>query len=106
MQASENLHKRGRYCRGDAHPGFPLLPGLMSVLYFTCYSDPYFWHRGSLEACRLRDLPVITASHIDALHEALRPFLSETVQFMPAAPAQIVSGDDRGELGCHQCCYQ
>jgi hypothetical protein len=68
-----------------------LAAGRETVLPPTVHPDtrkPYFWHRSSLEACRLGDLPVIKANHIDALHEALRPFLSETVQFMPAAPAQ------------------
>ena len=68
-----------------------LAAGRETVLPPTVHPDtgkPYVWHRGSLEACRLGDLPVITAGHIEALGEELRPFMSEPVQFTPAAPAQ------------------
>ena len=68
-----------------------LAAGRETVLPPTVHPDtrkPYFWHRGSLEACRLGDLPVITVSHIEALGEALRPFMSEVVPFTPAASAQ------------------
>ncbi len=68
-----------------------LAAGRETVLPPTVHPDtrrPYFWHRGSLEACRLGDLPVIAVSHIEALGEALRPFMSEVAQFTPTAPAQ------------------
>lgn len=68
-----------------------LAAGRETVLPPTVHPDtlrPYLWRRGSLEACRLGDLPVITVGHIEALDEELRPFMSQVVRFMPAAPAQ------------------
>lgn len=68
-----------------------LAAGRETVLPPTVHPDtrkPYFWHRGSLEACRLGDLPVITVDHIAALEEELGPFMSEVVPITPAAPPQ------------------
>jgi hypothetical protein len=68
-----------------------LAAGRQTVLPPTLHPGtgrPYFWRRGSLEACRIDDLPVITAGHIEALAAALAPFMPKVVELAPAAPAQ------------------
>ncbi len=67
-----------------------LAAGRETVLPPTQHPDtgrPYRWHSGSLDGCRIDDLPVITLDHIEALGEALRPFMAETLPHAPAALA-------------------
>ena len=47
-----------------------LAAGRETVLPPTVHPDtrkPYYWHQGSLENCRIDDLPIITPGHIGAL---------------------------------------
>jgi hypothetical protein len=68
-----------------------LAAGRETVLPPTVHPDtrkPYFWHHGSLEDCRIDDLPIITPGHIEALSAALAPFMPEVVPLAAAAPAK------------------
>ena len=75
--------------------------GRQTVLPPTVHPDtgrPYSWHQGSLESCRINDLPIITADRIDALAAALAPLMPEVVQFTPAAPTHATLRTDLSPL--------